>query len=113
MFCIQLNKRVDHWVLKPYTRCAIKLRLNIVLQEDVARKLEVFTFVMHAPSDYFHNKRAPYRFPSTLISDDKYCHHALLATLVTVKRCCSTSCKLLNTDIDYLLKLSCLDVLSM
>lgn len=30
-------------------------------EEDVARKLEVFTFVMHAPSDYFHNKRAPYR----------------------------------------------------
>ena len=30
-------------------------------EEEVPRKLEVFTFVMHAPDDYFYNKRAPYR----------------------------------------------------
>jgi len=29
--------------------------------EDVPRSMEVFTFVMHAPSDYFHNRSAPYR----------------------------------------------------
>merc|ERR1712130_241299 len=30
-------------------------------EEEVPRKLEIFTFVMHAPDDYFYNKRAPYR----------------------------------------------------
>ena len=46
---------------------------NNIFQEDVARKLEVFTFVMHAPSDYFHNKRAPYRWLTVFISVDNLC----------------------------------------
>ena len=31
-------------------------------EEDTPRKLEVFTFVMHAPDDYFYNRKAPYRY---------------------------------------------------
>merc|ERR1711892_103484 len=30
-------------------------------EEELPRKLEVFTFVMHAPGDYFYARRAPYR----------------------------------------------------
>jgi len=30
-------------------------------EEDIPRKMEVFTFVMHAPSDYFLDKNSPYR----------------------------------------------------
>jgi len=30
-------------------------------EEELPRNLEVFTFVMHAPDDYFYNRRAPYR----------------------------------------------------
>jgi len=30
-------------------------------EEDVPRSLEVFTFVMRAPDDYFYNRRAPYK----------------------------------------------------
>jgi len=30
-------------------------------EEEIPRKMEVFTFVMHAPSDYYFNKAAPYR----------------------------------------------------
>ena len=30
-------------------------------EEDVPRNLEVFTFVMRAPDDYFYNRRAPYK----------------------------------------------------
>jgi len=33
-------------------------------EEELPRKLEVFTFVMHAPDDYFYNRRAPYRTES-------------------------------------------------
>ena len=34
---------------------------NLFFQEELPRKLEVFTFVMHAPDDYFYNRKAPYR----------------------------------------------------
>ena len=34
-----------------------------LLQEDMPRSLSIFTFVMHAPSDYFYYKNAPYRKP--------------------------------------------------
>ena len=30
-------------------------------EEELPRRMEVFTFVMHAPDDYFYNRRAPYR----------------------------------------------------
>ena len=30
-------------------------------EEELPRRMEVFTFVMHAPDDYFYNQRAPYR----------------------------------------------------
>jgi len=33
-------------------------------EEELPRKLEVFTFVMHAPDDYFYNRKAPYRTES-------------------------------------------------
>ena len=29
-------------------------------EEDLPRKLEYFTFVMHAPDDYFYYRKAPY-----------------------------------------------------
>lgn len=32
-------------------------------EEELPRRLEIFTFVMHAPDDYFYNRRAPYRTP--------------------------------------------------
>lgn len=32
-------------------------------EEDITRNMEVFTFVMHAPSDYFYNRNSPYRTP--------------------------------------------------
>ena len=38
-------------------------------EEDLPRKLEYFTFVMHAPDDYFYYKRAPY--PTVTIQSDK------------------------------------------
>jgi len=30
-------------------------------EEELPRRMEVFTFVMHAPDDYFYNRRAPYK----------------------------------------------------
>ena len=30
-------------------------------EEDLPRNLEVFSFVMRAPDDYFYNRRAPYK----------------------------------------------------
>lgn len=30
-------------------------------QEELPRNMEVFTFVMHAPDDYFYYRNAPYR----------------------------------------------------
>ena len=38
-------------------------------EEDLPRKLEYFTFVMHAPDDYFHYKKAPY--PTIAINADQ------------------------------------------
>ena len=38
-------------------------------EEDLPRKLEYFTFVMHAPDDYFHYKKAPY--PTIAIHADQ------------------------------------------
>jgi len=29
-------------------------------EEELPRRMEVFTFVMHAPDDYFYNRKAPY-----------------------------------------------------
>ena len=40
-------------------------------EEELPRRMEVFTFVMHAPDDYFYNRRAPYR-TSQLPSDSNY-----------------------------------------
>ena len=34
--------------------------LPIGPEEDLPRKMEVFEFVSHAPSDYFKDRRAPY-----------------------------------------------------
>lgn len=38
-------------------------------EEDLPRKLDYFTFVMHAPDDYFYYKRAPY--PTISVQADK------------------------------------------
>ena len=35
------------------------------LEEDIPRSLECMQFVLHAPSDYFKNRRAPYPTPSS------------------------------------------------
>ena len=43
-----------------------KITICIIVQEEIPRKMEVFTFVMHAPSDYFLDKTAPYRLHSEL-----------------------------------------------
>jgi hypothetical protein len=40
-------------------------------EEDLPRKLDFFTFVMHAPDDYFYYKKAPY--PTTsILTDQEY-----------------------------------------
>lgn len=41
-------------------------------EEDHPRLLSCMNFIMHAPSDYYHNKNTP--FPS-LDNDDKYSFH--------------------------------------
>ena len=38
-------------------------------EEDLPRKLDYFTFVMHAPDDYFYYKKAPY--PTIAIQTDQ------------------------------------------
>jgi len=38
-------------------------------EEDLPRKLEFFTFVMHAPDDYYYYKRAPY--PTDAVPSDQ------------------------------------------
>ena len=40
-------------------------------EEELPRRMEVFTFVMHAPDDYFYNRRAPYR-TTTLPADPNF-----------------------------------------
>ena len=38
-------------------------------EEDLPRKLEYFTFVMHAPDDYFYYRKAPY--PTVALQTDQ------------------------------------------
>ena len=38
-------------------------------EEDLPRKLDYFTFVMHAPDDYFYYRKAPY--PTMAIETDQ------------------------------------------
>ena len=38
-------------------------------EEDLPRKLDYFTFVMHSPDDYFYYKKAPY--PTMAIQTDQ------------------------------------------
>ena len=40
-------------------------------EEELPRRMEVFTFVMHAPDEYFYNRRAPYR-TATLPTDSNF-----------------------------------------
>ena len=40
-------------------------------EEELPRRMEVFSFVMHAPDDYFYNRRAPYS-TTQLPSDSNY-----------------------------------------
>ena len=41
-------------------------------EEDLPRKLDYFTFVMHAPDDYFYYKNAPYPTQTSSIGDQEY-----------------------------------------
>jgi len=41
-------------------------------EEELPRRLEFFTFVMHAPDDYFHYRNAPYPTKSQVGGDQEY-----------------------------------------
>lgn len=40
-------------------------------EEELPRRMEVFSFVMHAPDDYFYNRKAPYK-TTTLPTDHNF-----------------------------------------
>ena len=40
-------------------------------EEDLPRKMDYFTFVMHAPDDYFYYKNAPYP-TNKVVADQEY-----------------------------------------
>ena len=64
-------------------------------EEEFPRKLDFFTFVMHAPDDYFYYKNAPY--PTDVVCTDQ---EYVLTRLGPKVRLVNASGKTFFNDID-------------
>lgn len=64
--------------------------------EEAPRKLEYMEFIMHAPSDYFHNRRAP--FPTTSMQPEKGFIWTRLDEGITYKK---EECEMIGGEVPF------------